>query len=176
MVGSSYCKQLISPLIYFSYPHLLPMYSYSKMNKIMETGYIYAIGAAITWGLVYAIDQKILSDVPPITLLFTDSIIAAVVMLPFIFFSNGSIKDVLVSGKTNWTLIIISVVLATLASFLIFSGIKNLNASTASIIEIAYPFFVVLFSYILFRSTPNIYFFIGGTLVFIGSIIIIKFA
>lgn len=142
----------------------------------METGFIYAIGAAVTWGLVYAIDQKILSGVAPMTLLFVDSIIAAVIMLPFVFFSNGSIKGVLASGATNLSLIVLSVALATLANFLIFSGIKNLDASTASIIEIAYPFFVVLFSYILFRSTPNIYFFIGGTLVFIGSMIIIKFA
>ena len=142
----------------------------------MDTGFIYAIGAAITWGLVYAIDQKILSGVSPITLLFVDSILAAIIMLPFLFFDSGSIKVLFNSGKTTWFLIIISIVLATLANFLIFSGIKNLDASTASIIEIAYPFFVVLFSYILFRSTPNIYFFIGGTLVFIGSIIIIKFA
>ena len=142
----------------------------------MDIGFIYAIGAAITWGLVYAIDQKILYNVAPMTLLFIDSIIAALIMLPFVFFSNGSIKEVFASRKANLSLIVISVILATLANFLIFSGIKNLNASTASIIEISYPFFVVLFSYILFRSTPNIYFFIGGLLVFAGTFIIIKFA
>jgi drug/metabolite transporter (DMT)-like permease len=142
----------------------------------MDVGFIYAIGAAITWGLVYAIDQKILSGVSPLTLLFIDSILAAIIMLPFVFFDNGSIKNLLNSSKTTWSFIIISIALATLANFLIFSGIKNLDASTASIIEISYPFFVVLFSYILFRSTPNIYFFIGGLLVFIGTFIIIKFA
>lgn len=142
----------------------------------MESGFIYAIGAAITWGLVYAIDQKILSGITPMTLLFIDSILAVIIMLPFVFFSNGSIKEVFVSSKSNWSLIILSVALATLANFFIFSGIKNLDASTASIIEIAYPFFVVLFSYILFRSTPNIYFFLGGILVFAGCAIIIKFA
>lgn len=142
----------------------------------METGFIYAIGAAITWGLVYVIYQTILYNVAPMTFLFVESIIAALIMLPFVFFDNGSVKEVLVSSKTNLFLILISVVLATLANFLIFSSIKNLNASTASIIEISYPFFVVLFSYVLFRSTPNIYFFIGGLLIFIGSFIIIKFA
>ncbi|MBI5420961.1 MAG: EamA family transporter [Parcubacteria group bacterium] len=142
----------------------------------MEIGFIYPIGAAITWGLVYAIDQKILSGVAPMVLLFVDSIIMVIIVSPFIFFGDSSIKDVIVSGKTNWLLIIISAVLATLANFLFFSGIKNLNASAASMIEIAYPFFVVLFSYIFFRSVPNIYFFIGGLLVFIGSVIIIKFA
>ena len=142
----------------------------------MEIGFIYAIGAAITWGLVYAIDQKILYGIAPMTLVFINSIITAIIILPFIFFSNGSIKDVIVSEKTNWLLIIISIALAALANFLIFSGIKNLGASTASMIEIAYPFFVVLFSYVLFRSTPNVYFLVGGILVFVGSIIIIQFA
>ena len=142
----------------------------------MEIGFVYAIGAAITWGLVYAIDQKILSSISPMTLLFINSVITAIIMLPFIFFSNGSIKDVFVSGKTSLLLIFISVILVTLANFLILSGVKNLGASTASIIEIAYPFFVVLFSFLLFRSTPNIYFFIGGAFLFVGSVIIIKFA
>ncbi len=59
---------------------------------------------------------------------------------------------------------------------MVFSGIKNLNASIVSMIEIVYPFFVVLFSYFIFRSTPNVYFFVGGFLVFVGSMIIIKFA
>lgn len=139
-------------------------------------GFIYALGAAVTWGIVYAIDQKILAGVSPMTLLFVNSIIATIVILPFLFFSDGSIKNVFASGSKNLSLIIISVILAALANFLIFSSIKSLNASVASMIEIAYPFFVVLFSYIFFRSAPNIYFFIGGALIFIGSIIIIKFS
>ena len=142
----------------------------------MEVGFVYAVGAAIAWGLVYAIDLKILSDISPMTLLFINSVITAIIMLPFIFFNNGSIKDVFVSGKTSLSLIFISVILVTLANFLILSGIKNLGASTASIIEIAYPFFVVLFSFLLFRSTPNMYFFIGGAFLFVGLVIIIKFA
>lgn len=142
----------------------------------MEMGLIYAVGAAITWGLVYTVDQKILFNVTPITLLFINSILTAIIMLPFVFFNNGSIKEVLMSGRANLSLIVFSVILATLSSFFIFSSIKKLDASTASMIEIAYPFFVVLFSYIIFRSTPNIYFLIGGVLIFVGSIIIIKFA
>ena len=143
----------------------------------METaGFIYAIGAAVTWGLVYTIDQKILTDVSPMALLFIDSLLIAIILLPFVFFDNGSIKTLLSSGKTNLWLILLSVILAAVANFLIFSGIKNLNASIASIIEIAYPFFVVLFSFIFFRSVPNLYFFLGGALIFIGSIIIIKFS
>lgn len=142
----------------------------------MNIGFLYAIGAAVTWGLLYALDQKILVNVPPVPLLFIHSFATAVIMLPLIFFSQESVPSLVASAKSNWPLIVISVVLAVIANFFIYSSIKALNASTASIIEIAYPFFVVLFSFILFRSVPNMYFFIGGTLVFIGSAIIIKFA
>ncbi len=138
----------------------------------MNIGFIYAIGAAVTWGLVYTIDQKILSAVSPMALLFVDSLLMAIIMLPFVFFSHGSIKTLFLSGKTNLLLILLSVALATLANFLIFSSIKSLGSSTASVIEIAYPFFVVLFSFIIFRSTPNMYFLLGGALIFVGAAII----
>lgn len=142
----------------------------------MEVGFIYAISAAITWGLVYAIDQKILYTVTPMTLLFIHSALSVIILLPFIFLNHGSVKSLISSGSLNLTLIVVSVVLTTLANFFIFAGIKNSNASTISIIEIAYPFFVVAFSYLIFRSTPNIYFFIGGILIALGSIIVLKLA
>jgi drug/metabolite transporter (DMT)-like permease len=139
-------------------------------------GFLYAIGAALTWGLVYALDQKILSDASPLAYLFINSLLTAIIVLPFLFFDHASIRSIFSSNREILWLIIASVVLATLANFLIFSGIKLLGAYTASIIEIAYPFFVALFSFLIFRSHPNGYFFFGGALIFIGSIIIIKFA
>lgn len=141
----------------------------------MNIGFIYAIGAAVTWGLVYTIDQRILQGTSPMTLVFVDSLIAAIVMLPIVFFDHSSIKTLLSSGKTNLSLIVLSILLAIFANFLIFSAIKSVGASSASIIEIAYPFFVVLFAFIFFKITPNIYFFIGGLLIFIGSAIIMYF-
>lgn len=141
----------------------------------MELGFIYAISAAVVWGLVYNIDQKVLYTITPTVLLFINSIIAAIMLLPFVFFGGGSIKEVGFAIKSNSALIFFSIILTVLANFLVLSSVKDLNASTASIIEIAYPFFVVLFSYIIFRSTPSIYFFLGGILIFIGCSIIIKF-
>lgn len=142
----------------------------------METGFLYAIGAAVTWGLVYAIGQKILITVSPAMLVFLHAVVAAIIVLPFFFFEGVSLKTIVASGKTNAPLILLSVALATLANFFIFSAIKKLGASTASIIEIAYPFFVVFFSFILFRIFPNPYFFLGAILVFVGTAIIIKFS
>jgi len=141
----------------------------------MNLGFMYAIGAAITWGMVYTIDQRVLSGTSAITLLFIDSLITAIVVLPFVFFDLQPIKELFSSGKTNLLLIFLSLFLAVIANFLILSAIKSIGASSASIIEIAYPFFVVLFSFFFFKAVPNVYFFIGGLLIFIGSALITYF-
>jgi len=143
---------------------------------MINIGFIYAIGAAVIWGLVYALDQKILHDISPIALLFFQSSLSAIVVSPFLFLGKGPLKGLLAADRPMFALMIATVLLVTAANFLIFSGIKAMDASMASIIEIAYPFFVVLFSYFIFGSKPNVYFLIGGALVFIGSTIIIKFA
>ncbi|MBI2889023.1 MAG: EamA family transporter [Candidatus Liptonbacteria bacterium] len=49
------------------------------------TGLSYAISAAVTWGLVYTIDQRILRNTTPFTLLFVNSLITVAILLPFIF-------------------------------------------------------------------------------------------
>ena len=142
----------------------------------METGIFYAIGAAITWGLVYALDQKLLTVMTPLTILFLNALVAMFLFAPFMLMEANSVRAALNSGKSNLVLLFVTIVLAGLGSFLILTSIKKMDAASASIIEISYPFFVAFFSYLLFKSTPNAYFFVGGVLVFIGSAIIIKFA
>lgn len=140
------------------------------------SGYLYAIGAAVTWGLVYCVDQKVLRGASPFAFLFINYLISAILLLPVIFFDRHSLVSLSsFSGKT-WLLVFASLLLAILANFLIFSSIKILGASTASIFEIAYPFFVVIFSYFIFRSTPSIYFLLGALLIFSGASIIVMFS
>lgn len=139
-------------------------------------GFIYAIAAAVTWGLVYTIDQKILFKVSPLSLLFIGSLITSIITFPILLFDSQSVKNLLGSGRVNLGLILLSVFLATLANLFIFSGIKILGASTASVFEIAYPFFVILFSFLIFRNSLNLYFLLGSVFIFLGSFIIIKLA
>jgi drug/metabolite transporter (DMT)-like permease len=157
-----------TPLLFFLY--------FPYNIRMQNIGFAYAVAAAVTWGIVYTIDQKILYGLSPIALLFFDSILTAVIMLPFLFFDKSAVTSIFETSKTNLILMLASVILAIIANFFIFSAIKTLNASDASIIEIAYPFFVALFSYFVFDASPNGYFFLGGSLIFIGSIVIMKFA
>ena len=139
------------------------------------TGYLYAIGAAVTWGLVYTIDQRILRGASPFALLFIDSLVTALILLPVLLFDKGSLASLSGTGIKTWLLIIVSLILAALANFFIFSSIKMIGASYASTFEIAYPFFVVLFSYFAFRAVPSFYFLLGALLIFSGSAVIIFF-
>ena len=134
-------------------------------------GLIYAILASVTWGLVYVIAQKVLTKVPPITLLLTEFIIAAIILLPIAFFNLDSIKSL---DKTTFILIAFTSIMMLVANFLIITSVKLLGAPIASTLEISYPFFVVLFAYLFFRTPINLYFLLGAIFIFVGSLIIIK--
>lgn len=139
-------------------------------------GFIYSIAAALAWGLTYTIDQKVLEKVSPTTLLLAHAVITIIFSIPLFFLEGSTLKSVLYSTKSNFGLILLTALLGAVASFCILSGIKLLGASTASIFEIAYPFFVVFFSYLIYRTELTVAFTIGALFIFIGSLIIIKFA
>lgn len=138
-------------------------------------GYILAIGAAIAWGMVYTLDQKIMDKVSPVSLLFFSYIVSGLLILPAMIFEKGSFHSILTSGRDNLALLLISTVLTVVASLLILNSVKILNASTASVLEISYPVFVILFSYLLYKNTINWQFAVGAALVLIGTVTIIRY-
>lgn len=138
-----------------------------------SNGFLYATLAAVTWGLVYAFDQGVLKGASPLWFLFVSSVITAVLLLPVVFFDRSLLGSLSGISMRVWFFVVASVVLAALANFFIFSSIKLIGSSRASVIEIAYPFFVVIFSYFAFKTTPSIYFLIGAILIFAGAATII---
>lgn len=147
------------------------------LNLLMKTvGFVYSILAAVMWGLVYAVSQKLVEKSSPLAVIFIEAILVMLFLLPLFLYDSGFTKTVIPDFKANWLLFCVSVILMIIANFLILSGIKILGASTASIFEIAYPFFVVIFSYFLYRTEIGLAFVAGAALIFIGSYIIIKFS
>ena len=136
---------------------------------------MFSLGAAITWGLVYTIDQSILRSASPFALLFVDSVCTSLLLLPFAFASNKPLAALWMMPGTGRLLIVASLALAALANFFIFSSIQMSTATTASVFEICYPFFVVLFSFLIFRTRPTLSFLIGALFIFAGGAIIIAF-
>jgi drug/metabolite transporter (DMT)-like permease len=137
-------------------------------------GFIYALAAAILWGLVYTIDQKILYQQTPLSLLFLASLIGLLITIPFIWWNWNNVKPLITNmSSLTFFLVLTATILGALANFSIFSSIKILDASVASIFEISYPFFVVLFSWLIFGGSFNLWFFGGALLIFVGSATII---
>ena len=138
-------------------------------------GFIYAIGAAIAWGLLYTIDQKIVANTPPMVFMFLVFVMGAILLSPIIFFQNAAIASVFALGKARFILIFCSVILAIIANYLILASIQRLGASLASVLEIIYPFFVFFFSFLILGAKLNAYILAGSVLIFLGSVIIMRF-
>lgn len=51
-------------------------------------GYFYAIAAAISWGLAYSLDQKILDKISPSLLTVINSIFFIIVLIPVLLYSK----------------------------------------------------------------------------------------
>ena len=151
---------------------------HDTLRTMKQLGFLCAIGAAITWGVAYAIDQKVLEKVSPLTFMFFHAFFVLLILLPFILvreWQGGVIRSVFSAGGITLFWITCALCLTMLGNGLIYYAIRYLGASTAAIFEIAYPFFVVLFSMLLFGTNISMYVGIGGLLIFFGAFIIIRF-
>jgi len=135
----------------------------------------YAITAAIVWGFSYAVQEKLLHKI------CIQSELAATYLIGFIAtfliaLSTGSIsKDLQKIDSGTIKLIFTISGLSLLANFCIASAIKNKNASLASIIEISYPLFTILASYLLYgEKQVNNNSIIAGLLIFSGVTLLLK--
>ncbi|HHT0594699.1 TPA: DMT family transporter [Legionella anisa] len=136
--------------------------------------FTFAIFAAILWGFNYALAEKILNSISPITLLALEMTIGAILFTGISFFTTMK-KDVEVlttdSGLLLLTIAEIAIVLV--ASYFIAASITLKNATIAGIVELTYPIFTIIFTWFLFNQAHvNFSVIIGGLLIFIGVLVI----
>jgi drug/metabolite transporter (DMT)-like permease len=134
------------------------------------SGVLWALAAAAAWGLVYTIDQKILREVSPIFLLFINSTITTLILGPLILAIRPDFQPL--TDRTWWTLALTSLIIAALANIFIFASIKSIGAPTASVFEISYPLFVVVFSSLVYHKVPPLLFAFGTVLIIVGALLI----
>lgn len=135
-----------------------------------------AFGAALTWGLVYALDQKVLTELSPVTLLFLQALTTVLILAPFVLTQGDAFESVRTLSRPTSYFLLATLVLTVCANILIFYSIQYLGASTAALIEITYPLFVVFFVLVLFGIVPNMYVLLGGSLILIGAMLVSYFA
>jgi len=133
-----------------------------------------AISAAILWGLNYAVAEKILYSISPLTLLALEMLAGAVLFfIVSYFFDLKTDMNILSTQPSLVLLTVFEIIVVLAANLLIAYSIQLKDGTTVGIIELIYPLFTILFSWILFRThhlSPSII--IGGALIIIGVFII----
>jgi drug/metabolite transporter (DMT)-like permease len=138
----------------------------------------YALGAAVLWGINYAVSGRVMEKgISPFTLFLLDLLFGLVVIGSFVI---GSGKARLVASELrtlgpNWPLLLVVMSCVTAAGLLSFMAIGAKNATIASLIEISYPFFVAFFAWLFFREVQfNVPTIIGGCMI-IGGVLAVYF-
>ena len=137
---------------------------------------LYAITASIFWGIDYTLTGEVLKSIQFSTLLSIELFIGFLGMLGITIVSGAYRTDIpeLLSSNRLSLLVVFIVIAFTIANTCIVAAIGNKNATLAGLLEISYPFFIVVFSWFFFKNANiTIGTAIGGVCIIIGVAIIL---
>ncbi len=136
--------------------------------------YVTALSAAIIWGIHYPLIDFAMKRLSVYSVLLI-SVIPIVLAIPLFTRQLGQDVEVfrMLPVNEQWMIAAIGAT-STLGAVLLYLSINSKNATLASLIEITYPLFVVIFAYLFFRQlhlTPSVI--IGGLMIMAGAGLII---
>jgi len=136
--------------------------------------YIAALGAAMTWGVYYPLADMALKKVSIYSVILL-SMIPVLLVLPVFIRTVSDDFDAVrrLPWSEQWIFLVLGLI-GLVGEVLVYIAITGKNATLASLIEMTYPVFVVIFAYLFYREvhvTPSV--FIGGALILTGAAIII---
>ena len=136
--------------------------------------YIAALGAAVTWGVYYPLVEMALKRVSLYSVILLSMIPVLLIMPLFIRTLDKDIQTwKLLPVNEQWIIACIGVI-GLAGEVLVYVAISGKNATLASLIEMTYPVFVVVFAYIFYKQihvTPSVL--IGGVMILCGAGLII---
>lgn len=140
--------------------------------------FFYALGAAVIWGINYAVSGRLLErGMSPQTLFFIDMAFGTLALAVLITLT-GKWQTTFLEIRTaqpQLLFLIIAVMASVSAGLLIFLSIEAKNATVASLIEVSYPLFTAFFAWAFFRqNTVNLATVIGACLILLGVVIVAR--
>ena len=137
-----------------------------------------ALFAAVLWGFDYAFDERVLKYISVPVFLSIQLFAASLILALIAWMSGAWQKDIiaLASSSRILLLFLLGIVAFSVANVFICTAIQDKNATFSSLIEISYPLFIALISWLVFDegeltwSTG-----IGGLLIFCGVFVIYFF-
>lgn len=136
----------------------------------------FALSAAVFWGLAYAMSGRVIHAglTTPFILLCV-----ALIAIPFYIFDllqSGKFRynlDILFGNKLLALFILIQAASLLTGQYLIYHAISQKSATYAAILEISYPIFTCLFTWLLFQELQlswNLA--LGGAMIFCGAALV----
>jgi len=139
---------------------------------------IYALSAAVIWGISYAASGRVIEKgMTPLVFFFFYALFGALAAGSALALT-GKASHIpaeirALGGDFGW--MVVSIVTSAAGALLIYMAIGEKNATLASLIEISYPFFVAVFAWLFFRDTQfNLATIVGGLLI-IGGVTVVFF-
>lgn len=133
---------------------------------------VYALAAAIIWGISYAASGRIIErGMTPLVFFFLYTFFGAMAAVAALVVTGrtGALVSEVRSLEHDWVWLLVAVVTSAAGGLLIYIAIGAKNATLASLIEISYPFFVAVFAWLFFRDVQfNWQTLIGGVLILAG--------
>ena len=138
---------------------------------------LFALGASLFWGIGYVLNEQIYKKISVSTYLALASFAVFIVTLLISYFSSNLQNDLatISSSKKLLFYIISGIVFLICAELCIGFSIVTKNATLSGLVEISYPIFIGLFSYLLFKQEISNSTIIGGIVIFLGIFIIYYF-
>jgi len=136
--------------------------------------YVAAIAAAVTWGIYYPLVDMALKRISLFSVILLSMIPVLLAMPLFLKVISDDIETVKTLPTSEQWVIVSLGLIGLFGEVMVYLAIGGKNATLASLIEMTYPLFVVLFAYIFYRQvdvTPSV--FIGGLLILAGAGLII---
>jgi len=136
--------------------------------------YVAALGAAVTWGIYYPLVDMALKRISLYSVILLSMIPVLLVMPLFLKTVSNDIETVKSMPSAEQWIIACLGLIGLFGEVMVYLAITGKNATLASLIEMTYPLFVVIFAYVFFRQmhvTTSV--FIGGLMILVGAGLII---
>lgn len=134
------------------------------MKKALGT--LVALGAAASWGVVYAFLDRVLEHLSPVASIIIFYFAGSLLLLPILPLYLDEISHEIRSAPIH--LLLLAFAATLIGELLIFWSIKLLGGTEAGLIEITYPIFTALILYVMFGKTLTTATVIGGALALLG--------
>jgi drug/metabolite transporter (DMT)-like permease len=137
---------------------------------------VYALGAAIIWGISYAASGRVIErGVTPLVFFFLYTLFGAAAAAAALatMGKTGTLVSEFRSLGSDWIWLVVAIVASAAGGLLIYIAIGEKNATLASLIEISYPFFVAVFAWLFFRDIQFTWqTLVGGILILAGVAVV----